>query len=190
MGANRGRKRSLLSGLGLLVLGSLPVLPSCGDSDPAGLDTSTLEMLVVGGDGQAAEPGATLPSPFQVRVQSKGNGSPTEGAKVRWEILEGSGAALDSVASVTDSLGLATARLTLGSDLGTYRIQVSLRGPEAPSVQFMASSILPPQLTGVPMDPVPAGSVISIQGSHFSLQPSENVVTFSRLRGEGDSVGP
>ena len=169
--------------LGLLALGTLLSLPSCGDGGPTGLDTSNLEIRVVKGDGQAAEPGALLPLPLEVRIQKKGSGNAVEGAKVRWEIFDGTGATVDSPISETDSLGLALARLTLGPALGTYRVQAFVRGMESPPVEFWAEAILVPVLTQISSDPVQAGDTLLIQGSNFSLDPDRNVVTFSGVRG-------
>jgi len=68
---------------------------SCSDQNPVALDVSGLELVAVQGDHQGAEPGSTLPVPFQVKVQTTGNGSPVEEVKVRWEILEGTGGVLE-----------------------------------------------------------------------------------------------
>jgi hypothetical protein len=176
--------------LGFLALGSLLSLPSCGDGGPTGLDTSNLEIRVVQGDGQAAEPGALLPLPLEVRIQRKGSGSAVDGAKVRWEIFDGTGATVDSPVSETDSLGLAFARLTLGPALGTYRVQAFVRGMESPPVEFWAEAILVPELTQISSDPVHAGDTLLIQGSNFSLDRDRNVVTFSGVRGRVVSSSP
>jgi len=181
------RRRGLLAcsfRLGLLSLAYLFLLPSCGDGGPTGLDTSNLEILMVQGDGQAAEPEDLLPAPLKVRVQKKGNGAGVEGAKVRWEIFDGAGATLDPLVSKTDSLGLASAQLTLGPSLGTYGARASIRGMESPPAEFSAQAILVPHLTHVPSEPVRASDTILLQGSNFSPNPGQIVVTFSGVRGE------
>ncbi len=176
--------------LGLLVLGSLLFLPSCGDGGPTGLDTSNLEILAVQGDGQAAEPGDLLATPLKVRVQKRGNGAGVEGAKVRWEIFDGTGATVDPPVSETDSLGLAAAQLTLGPTIGTYRVRAFVRGMDAPPVEFSAAAILVPVLDHVPSEPVQAGDTVLLEGSNFGLIPDQNVVTFSRVRGRVVSSSP
>ena len=178
------------SRLGLLVLVSLLFLPSCGDGGPTGLDTSNLEILAAQGDGQAAEPGDLLPAPLKVRVQKRGNRAGVEGAKVRWEIFDGTGASVDPQVSETDSLGLAAAQFTLGPAIGTYRVRAFVRGMEAPPVEFSAAAILVPVLDQVPSEPVEAGDTILIQGSNFGLNPDQNVVTFSGVRGRVVSSSP
>jgi hypothetical protein len=175
---------SALFFLGVLALGTLLFLPSCGDGGPTGLDTSDLVVLIVRGDGQASEPGALLPKPLQVRVQKGGNGAPVEGARVRWEVVVGGGAILDPPLSSTDSLGLAETRLRVGSQLGAYRVQASVGGSEPLGVEFSAEAILVPSLSAVPSDPVQSGDTILIQGTNFSLVPAQNLVTFSGIRGE------
>jgi len=176
--------------LGLLALGSLLFLPSCGDGGPTGLDTSNLEMRVVQGDGQAAEPGALLPLPLEVRIQRRGSGSAVEGVKVRWKIFDGTGATVDSPVSETDSLGLAVARLTLGPALGVYQVQAFVRGMESSPAEFWAEAILVPEFTQISSDPVQAGDTLLIHGSNFSLDRDRNVVTFSGVRGRVVSSSP
>jgi len=170
---------------GLVFLGlctPLLILLSCGDGGPTGPDTSELEIVLVQGDRQASEPGARLPFPMEVRVQREGNRAPVEGAKVRWEIVTGSGAILDPLVSETDSLGFATAHLTLGATLGTYRVHAFLRGMESFPAEFSAEAILLPALTEVPSEPGHSGEVVRLQGTNFSLDPDQNVVTFSGIR--------
>ncbi len=145
---------------------------------------------MVEGDGQASQPGDLLPSPLKVRVQRRGNGAAVEGARVRWEIMEGPGARVDPTVSVTDSIGMAVARLTLGAVLGTYRVQASVRGMESSPVDFSAEAILVPTLDHVPAQPVQAGDTILLQGSNFGLLPEKNVVTFSGVRGRVISSSP
>jgi hypothetical protein len=162
---------------------------SCGDGSPVGIDTANLELILIQGDGQGAEPGTTLPVSFQVKAQSTGNGSPVEDARVVWLILEGDDGSLDSSLTRTDSLGLASARLTLGPSLGPYRVQAEVKGMLSPPVEFTADAIRAPVLTDVPAGPIRSGETITIRGSDFSLHPRENVVTFSRIRAEVMSSG-
>jgi hypothetical protein len=172
-----------VSRLGIFALGSFLFLASCGDGDPTGLDTSRLEVVVVKGDGQAAEPESLLPTAFQVRVRTIGNGAPVEGAEVLWEVLEGSGATLDPAVSETNNLGLTATTLTLGPELGIYRVQARVRGTESPPVEFAARAVRMPSLDQLPAGSVSAGDTILLGGANFSSFPDDNVVTFSRIRG-------
>ena len=169
--------------LWLVVLGSLLLLPSCGDGGPTGPDTSNLEIRLVQGDGQAAQPGSSLAGRLEVRVQKRGSGTPVEGAKVLWEISGSLGGTLNPPVSHTDSLGLASSLFTLGPTLGTYRVQASLRGTESPPVEFSVQAVLAPGISELPSGPVQAGDTILIRGSDFHPDPIQNVVTFSGVRG-------
>lgn len=167
----------------VLALAGLAVLQACRDDGSTGPGTVDLEILVLGGDGQSAGPGTLLPKPFRVRVQTLSNGSGREGVKVRWEILEGSGAWIDPPSSFTDSGGVAEARLTLGPHLGGYRVRASVAGMTASPADFGAQAILEPELTMVPEGPVAAGDTVLLEGNNFSPLASQNVVTFSDIRG-------
>jgi len=183
--------RALLLRAFLLVVstGSI-LLHGCGDGGATGPNTSAMEIVVLSGDGQAAGPGALLPEPLQVRVQALSNGSVREGVKVRWDIADGTGAQLEPASSVTDSAGVTEARLTLGPNLGTYRIRASVAGMAAPPARFEAQAILEPELTGVPEDQVSAGDTVLLEGRNFSSDPGQNVITFSGIRGRTVAAAP
>ncbi len=173
-----------------LALSALVGLSSCGDGGPTGLDTTDLELVIVQGNGQASEPGGVLPVPLMVRVQRSGNGAPIFGAKVRWKILGGAGAAVEPPTSETDSLGLAQATLRLGSEIGMYGAEASITGVGSKAVEFAAEAILAPDLSAAPPGPVQGGDTILLTGSNFSTVPGQNLVTFSRLRGRVVTASP
>jgi hypothetical protein len=50
-------------------------------------------------------------------------------------------------------------------------------------VEFLARAVLPPELTVIPVGPVPAGDTVTLAGKNFSPDPSQTIVTFSRVRG-------
>ncbi len=130
-----------------------------------------------------ASPGALLPLPLQVRVQSASTGRGAVGVKVRWEIAEGVGAGVDPPTSLTDSTGLAVTRLTLGPGLGGYRVVARILAAQLPPVEIRADAILVPELTLVPGGPLLAGDTVRLEGRSFSPNPEQNVVTFSGIRG-------
>ncbi len=75
--------------------------------------TELTGLFYVGGDGQEGDPGAPLGAPLQVGVA---NGShPVEGARVRFEVVSGSGSASPAEAS-TGADGTAAAVWTLGPE--------------------------------------------------------------------------
>jgi hypothetical protein len=168
---------------GALTLASLLLLAACGDGGPTGPDNSHLEILLVQGDGQAAEPGQLLPVSLGVRVQRLDDQRGEEGVTVRWDVIAGAGAIIEPPASVTDSTGMASADFTLGPSIGIYRVRASVAGMQAPPVEFGAEAILVPELILVPSDPVRTGETIRLEGNNFSSIAGQNVVTFSRVRG-------
>jgi hypothetical protein len=155
----------------------------CGENLFTAPGTENLEILIVRGDGQFGEPGALLPVPLEVRVETLSTGRGEEGISVQWKVLEGVGAILGEARSVTDSTGLTSTTLTLGSQLGAYRVRASVGGMVSPPVEFLAQAIQNPELTEVPGDPVRAGDTIQVFGRNLSTNPQENVVTFSSVRG-------
>lgn len=174
-----------------LVLVLSGVLSSCqDDGGTTGPDTSQMEILVLGGEGQFAETGALLPLPLEVRVQAISNGRVKDGVNVRWKVVVGGGAHLEYETTVSDSAGVTSVRFTLGPELGEYRVQASVAGMTSPPAEFLARAILSPELTLVPPGPVMAGEVIHLEGRNLSEDPAENVVTFSGFRGRVISASP
>jgi hypothetical protein len=169
---------------GPLALGLLGVLSSCGDDGPTGIDTSRFELVLVQGDLQSAEAGTELPVPLQVRLQTLGNAAAVEDVEVRWEVLDGSGASLNPTVSETSSLGLAETRLTLGPDLGTYRVLASVRGMDSGPVEFSAMAIPRPSLDELSPSMARPGDTLLLTGTNFSATPLSNIVSFSRVRAE------
>ncbi len=174
--------------LGLLTIGVL--FAACSDDGPAGPDTSNLEILILQGDAQFGEPGTLLPVPLEVRVQDLSDNRGEVGVKVRWEVVAGEGAELDQLTTLTDSLGAASVGLTLGPELGAYRVRASVKGMLSGPAEFEASAVYSPVLTLVPVDPVRAGDTIRLEGRNLSANPDEDVVTFSRIRGRVISASP
>jgi hypothetical protein len=165
-------------------------LASCGDQGPADPSLAGLEMVILQGDAQAGEPGSHLPLPFSVRVLNAGTGRGQEGVRVRWEVLGGAGARVEPRVAVTDPGGVATARVTLGAILGTYVVRASVAGMPSPPADFQAEAVLVPELSIIPSAPVRGGDTIVLGGRNFSLNPGQNVVTFSRIRGRVVSASP
>jgi hypothetical protein len=89
-------------------------------------------MEVHSGNGQDTLMGSPLSQPLRVVVRD-GRSRPVSGAWVRWSLAEGSGE-LSADSSRTDSAGMASARLTLGSVAGPY--QVTARHGSLPPVHF------------------------------------------------------
>ena len=81
-------------------------------------------IVVVSGDGQRAAAGAQLPRSIAVRVVDA-NGASVVGAALS---LAASGGSLSDSALVTDSIGTARTRWTMGHSAGDYTLAVHLEG--------------------------------------------------------------
>ncbi len=85
-------------------------------------------IVAASGDAQHAAAGAKLPKPVVLQVVDE-NGSSVAGAALA---LSASGGALDDSALVTDSLGFARARWTIGHATGDYTLTVHVAGVKKP----------------------------------------------------------
>jgi hypothetical protein len=81
-------------------------------------------ILVTGGDGQHAAAGAELPKPLVVRVVDENGSSVAEAALT----LAPSSGTLADTALVTDSLGYARTRWTMGHSAGDYTLAIHADG--------------------------------------------------------------
>ena len=82
----------------------------------------------ISGDNQRQMPGETLETPFVVEAQDE-NGSGVAGVPVVFTVIEGSGT-LSITSTMTDANGRAESTLTLGPNLGTNTVSVSVTGIE------------------------------------------------------------
>ena len=164
------------------LLASLSIT-GCSRDGPTEPPTPEVELVAVLGSGQFGPADQFLIAPLTVAALRIDNGRPVEDIVVEWTVLEGSGARLDPGTSQSDSTGLATARLRLGTGLGRYLIQALLRDQPERFVEFEAWAVLPPQLTGLSMVTADAGEIITLDGDNFSTIASHNVVLFSGIRG-------
>jgi hypothetical protein len=92
--------------------------------DATALAGAASAIVVVSGDGQRAAAGAQLPRSIVVRVIDA-NGSSVVGAALS---LSASGGNLSDSALVTDSIGTARTRWTMGHSAGDYTLAVHLEG--------------------------------------------------------------
>ena len=110
-------------------------------------DTPPMRLLRISGGNQQGLPGETLAHPFVVEVRNQ-DGEPAEGIGVTFYILTGGGS-LSAETVTTDSNGRAESTLTLGSEPGINRVQISfsginplavLIGGDSPRVVFSAEA--------------------------------------------------
>jgi hypothetical protein len=92
--------------------------------DATALAGAASAIVVVSGDGQRAAAGAQLPRSIVVRVVDA-NGASVVGASLS---LAASGGSLSDSALITDSIGTARTRWTMGHSAGDYTLAVHLEG--------------------------------------------------------------
>ena len=119
------------------------VLCACGDSSqPTRVPT---QIAANGGTGQIASIGSQLPEALSVRVADAA-GDPVPGVSVTWSVIDGGGS-IDPAASNTNSNGVASAQLTLGSTVGDQHAQAAVAGLTGSPVVFTATGTVPSNVT-------------------------------------------
>ena len=98
----------------------------------------------ISGDDQRGVPGEVLAYPFVVEVRNE-NGDPLIWTTVRFAALIGGGS-LNHEITITDVNGRAESILTLGTDIGTNKVQVNVKGISQVLV-FNAEALAPPMPT-------------------------------------------
>lgn len=119
----------LLAGLAGCHVGDLlssPDAPDDGEPPGVPLPGGARLLTMVSGNDQRDTIGATLATPYAVRV-SDADARPADGVTVRWEVVEGDGSVSVSQ-SVTDASGVARATHTLGTSVGAHAVQASVAG--------------------------------------------------------------
>jgi len=97
-------------------------------------------ITIVDGNNQSGKPNQTLPKPLVVEVRDAEN-QVISSIGVKFEIIQGNGASLGTPQPVlTDSQGLASTTLILGSDFGTYLVQASCPGYSVSPITFQATA--------------------------------------------------
>ncbi len=164
-------------------LGALVVLTACGDG-PVEPGTPRLEVVAAGGDVQFGEAGHELAAPLAVQVRRADSGTPQEGVAVVWSVAEGSATVLTESVAVTDSTGVAQARIRLGTSPGSVQIRAALEDQAEVSALFTAFVVVRPQLTAISVPTAGGGDTVDVVGANFSPVAEHNVVLFSGIRGE------
>jgi len=99
------------------------ITAGCGSDPVTQPDSPTI--VVLGGNNQQGEPGSQLGQLLRVRVHE--NGLPVVGVEVTWQVIAGGGT-IEPLSAVTDAVGDATARYTLGPNVGGNTIRASAAG--------------------------------------------------------------
>ena len=107
-----------------VIVGDSPSPPTPTTS--TGPLSEPMTLLRISGDNQTGLTGETLARPFVVEVRNQ-DGEPAEGIGVMFYVLTGGGS-LSAETVTTDSNGRAESTLTLGSEPGINRVQISFSG--------------------------------------------------------------
>jgi hypothetical protein len=101
-------------------------------------------LVLLAGEGQAGEVGASLPDSLAARVEDA-HGNPVPGVTVTWGVTSGGGSVAPET-SATGADGAARTGWTLGSIAGPSAASASIDEPEAeePAVEFSATALAGP----------------------------------------------
>ena len=151
------------------------------------------KLIRISGDDQEGLPGKPLANPFVVQVLDE-EGDPFEGATVKFSVLLGGGS-LGETTPTTDADGQAESILTLGTTLGTNKVQANVEGisqvvvfsaeaTTTPSVLTVLSIISGDNQTGVVGETLANPFVVEVRDRNDT--PVAGVtVTFTVLTGGG-----
>ena len=101
-----------------------------------------LAFWIISGDKQQGLPGGALAKPFVVEVRDQ-SGEPLPGVQVTFSVSSGGGM-LSATSATTDVNGRAESILTLGPNLGTNTISVSVTGIQ--EAQYVTAIAEPPPI--------------------------------------------
>jgi hypothetical protein len=146
---HRGRRRCRLvpaRQLWLPILIGAAFLAGCGHNPGTPVDDPPARIIVLAGADQTAVAGAELVSP-QIRVVDADSRA-VPGITVHWTITAGDGT-VEPASSVTDGIGRAQARWTLGSTVGGHVLRIAVAGVEPVLLQAHATAGAPVSLEKV-----------------------------------------
>ena len=167
--------------------------PTTNTGPPPPPPPTQTELVRISGDDQEGLPGKPLADPFVVQVLDE-DGDPFEGATVKFSVLLGGGS-LSARTPTTDADGQAESILTLGTALGTNKVQVnveeisqvlvfSAEATTTPSVLTVLSIISGDNQSGLTGETLTNPFVVEVRDE--SANPLGNVtVNFAVLTGGG-----
>lgn len=128
----------LVGWLALLLLAGAAACGGESGSPTAAEPPRPARLRLVDGDGQVHVVSTELPAPLRVLAEDA-SGRPLKGIVVAWSTAADAGIVLPYTTS-TDSLGIATARWSLGKSSGTYTATATVEG--VPPVTFSARAVV------------------------------------------------
>lgn len=108
------------------VSGTLLGSPVIFTATASSVSTAPSNLVIVSGNNQTGVAGQPLASPFVVRIADS-SGNPVANQTVTFTVVSGGGT-LSAIAPLTNSLGLASATLTLGPSAGTAAVTATAAG--------------------------------------------------------------
>ncbi len=146
-------------------------------------------LAAVSGDGQTAQVGDPLPSPFVVAV-SDSSGNPVAGATIVFDVTGGSGSLSQTVVA-TDTLGRAQTTFTLGAGAGAHTVTASGAGLVNSPLTFTATATPGPAdvlavvagdgQTGIAGQALGAGGTGHERGEAVAAMPDGGAVVVGRF---------
>jgi hypothetical protein len=161
------------------------IITACKEG--TGPSQASYSIAVLSGDGQFGTRSSRLLDPLQVVVTDPVSKDPVSDVQVQWRMLSGAGT-LSAVTSTTDSKGVASTQLTLGTELGNYQVEATTTRLVGSSVKFTARAVDPPAISSIAPTSANAGDTVTVNGTNFSPTAEENIVLFGGFRGKVTSA--
>lgn len=123
----------------------------------------------MGGDQQRGPAGSALASPLEVLVTDPA-GAAAKGVRVKFTVAQGAagGSHVEDAVGVSDALGRASTRLTLGAVNDTTRVDVRLAVNDGVAGTFIAIAVAAPGITSVNPQQFRGGDTVTLSGAGFA----------------------
>ncbi|HSL71221.1 MAG TPA: IPT/TIG domain-containing protein [Longimicrobiales bacterium] len=169
--------------LKLFWVGAVLVGAGCDVTDPPTPDRDRYTNLsIVSGNFQIAGPGTALTEPIIIRLEDRILQAPVRGREVTFRVPAGSGLEVTPTRALTDSSGMATATVKLGTNLGRYVIDVDFAGNPGWPTGITVEAALDPVITSVQPAVVSANDEIMVTGENFGPLREWNEVWIDNMR--------
>jgi len=166
------------------------LMVACSGGEPTAPEPGPVRLRAVDGDHQFALPAQLAELPLQVQATDVTSGRAVKDVEVRWTVRSGTGAVITVDNDKTDGLGVAAARIRVGPDTGTYRVEATASKLVGSPATFEVRAVPGPVVESLAPLPAVAGQVITVTGRNFSPRSDDNAVLFGGLRGTTLSASP
>lgn len=142
--ASNGTVQALISDANLISLNNIVSTSAVTGVITANAVAANNSIMILSGNNQTATVGTALSNPLSVKVVD-GSGNPVQNVAVNFAAVSGGGSVLTSPSTVlTDSSGVASVAVLLGSAVGTQTFTAMIPAGTATSVVFSASALAVP----------------------------------------------